>query len=69
MGFAPIGRVVEGMETVDRLYAGYEQAPSQPRIAQEGNAFLEQAFPELDVIESVEVVGDDGGEGVEGGPG
>lgn len=65
MGFAPIGRVVEGMEVVDSLYAGYEQAPSQPRIVQEGNAFLEEAFPELDVIESVEVVGDDGGGGAE----
>lgn len=59
MGFAPVGRVVEGMEVVDDLYAGYEEPPSQPRIMREGNAFLDEAFPELDVIESVEVVGAD----------
>lgn len=60
MGFAPIGRVAEGMEVVDDLYAGYEESPSQPRIMRDGNAFLDEAFPELDVIESVEVVGADG---------
>jgi peptidyl-prolyl cis-trans isomerase A (cyclophilin A) len=60
MGFAPLGRVVEGMEVVDDLHAGYEEPPSQPRILREGNAFLDEEFPELDVIESVEVVGDDG---------
>lgn len=56
MGFAPVGRVVEGMEVVDDLHAGYEEPPSQPRIMREGNAFLDEEFPELDVIESVEVV-------------
>lgn len=60
MGFAPVGRVVEGMEVVDDLHTGYEEPPSQPRIMREGNAFLDEAFPELDVIESVEVVGADG---------
>ncbi|MFW6193566.1 MAG: peptidylprolyl isomerase [Gemmatimonadota bacterium] len=59
MGFAPIGRVVEGMEVVDDLYAGYEEPPAQPRIVRDGNAFLDEEFPELDVIESVEVVGAD----------
>lgn len=57
MGFAPIGEVVEGMEVVDRLHAGYGegaprgQGPSQTRIQAEGDAYLEAEFPELDRVE------------------
>lgn len=56
MGFAPLGRVVEGMDVVDRLYAGYGEGapmgrgPDQGRIVTEGNAYLEREFPELDTI-------------------
>lgn len=63
MGFAPIGEVVEGMDAVDGLYAGYGegaprgQGPEQARIQTEGNAYLEASFPRLDHIEGAEVVG------------
>jgi peptidyl-prolyl cis-trans isomerase A (cyclophilin A) len=56
MGFAPFGRVVEGMEVVDALYDGYGesmprgQGPIQDRIEREGNLYLEEDFPELDYI-------------------
>lgn len=52
MGFAPVGKVVSGMETVDKLYGGYGEGLTQlqGRIAQEGNAFLESKYPELDGI-------------------
>lgn len=66
MGFAPIGEVVEGMEVVDRLYAGYGEGapsgrgPSQPLLQQQGNAYLERDFPELDYIESTEVIDREG---------
>lgn len=55
-GFAPFGRVISGMEVVDKLYAGYgEGAPSgrgpdQSRIQAEGNAYLNRDFPSLDLI-------------------
>lgn len=61
MGFAPVGRVVEGMDVVDELYAGYGEVaprgggPSQQRIVREGNAYLEEEFPKLDYIEATEV--------------
>ncbi len=61
MGFAPIGRVVDGMAAVDSLYAGYGDGPprgngpSQQEILERGNEYLEAEFPELDRIESVEV--------------
>jgi homoserine O-acetyltransferase len=54
-GFAPIGRVVEGMDVVDQLYAGYDEAAGggmrggrQGRMFAEGNAHLDRDFPRLD---------------------
>jgi homoserine O-acetyltransferase len=56
-GFAPIGRVVEGMEVVDRLHSGYGKksgggmrAGQQARLFAEGNAWLDRAFPKLDKL-------------------
>ena len=56
MGFAPFGEVVAGMDVVDALYAGYGEGaprgrgPDQGRMQAEGNAYLERAFPQLDVV-------------------
>jgi peptidyl-prolyl cis-trans isomerase A (cyclophilin A) len=57
-GFAPFGRVVEGMDVVDKLYGGYgEQVTNlQDQIAQQGNAFLKKSFPELDSIKTAVIV-------------
>ena len=56
-GFAPIGRVVSGMEVVDRLYGGYGEtagggmrAGRQDRMLNEGNQHLDRDFPKLDRI-------------------
>lgn len=68
MGFAPIGRVVEGMSVVDSLHAGYGdspprgQGPAQDEILERGNEYLESEFPELDHVESVEVLEGPAGE-------
>ena len=64
LGFAPFGRVVEGMEVLDQLHSGYGETPSrqnQPRIQAEGNAYLEEHFPELDYVVSATVVEPAGG--------
>lgn len=61
-GFAPFGKVIEGMDVVDQLYAGYgEGAPSgrgpdQGRIQMEGNAYLGKDFPELDFVKTATVI-------------
>jgi peptidyl-prolyl cis-trans isomerase A (cyclophilin A) len=55
-GFAPFGRVTGGMDAVERLFAGYGEGaprgsgPLQPRIQEEGEAYLAEEFPNLDRI-------------------
>jgi peptidyl-prolyl cis-trans isomerase A (cyclophilin A) len=58
-GFAPFGKVVTGMEVVDKLYSGYgrRNQPNQPRILREGNAYLTAEYPMLDVIRRATIVG------------
>lgn len=62
MGFSPFGKVVEGMEVVDALHAGYGEGapygsgPRQDRIENEGNTYLSAEFPELDYIKSARIV-------------
>jgi peptidyl-prolyl cis-trans isomerase A (cyclophilin A) len=55
MGFAPIGRVVSGMNHVDAIYSGYGERPDQNLIAAQGNAYLEKQFPRLDYIKTARV--------------
>ncbi len=64
MGFAPIGEVVEGMETVDGFFSGYgEQVTNlQQKIAGEGNGFLDQNFPKLSTIKRAHIVSVNGAE-------
>lgn len=60
-GFAPFGKVIEGMESVDALYGGYGdgpprgRGPNQNKIRMEGNAYLEREFSELSYIKSTKV--------------
>jgi peptidyl-prolyl cis-trans isomerase A (cyclophilin A) len=67
LGFAPIGRVVDGMAVVDSLYAGYGEGPpkgkgpDQERIASEGTRYLSRVYPRMDWIRSATVTR--GGEG------
>lgn len=57
-GFAPIGRVIEGLEYVDEFYAGYGegapsgQGPDQGLIQLRGNSYLKDSFPKLSYISS-----------------
>jgi cyclophilin family peptidyl-prolyl cis-trans isomerase len=61
-GFAPIGKVVQGMDVVERLYSEYGEnsgggmrTGKQARMFEEGNAFLDAEFPKLDRIVSVRI--------------
>ena len=58
MGFSPFGKVISGMEVVDKLYSGYEEriTPLQGEIAAGGNAYLDKEWPKLDYIKRATVV-------------
>ncbi len=55
-GFAPFGKVTEGMEVVDSIYSGHGEKPNQGNIQTQGNAYLEREFPKLDYIKSANIV-------------
>jgi len=62
MGFAPFGKVVEGMPVVDALFSEYGEGapsgrgPAQDRAQMEGNKYLNAEFPRLDFIKSVRIL-------------
>lgn len=62
MGFSPFGKVIEGMEVVDKINGEYGEGaprgrgPDQGRIQAEGNAYLKKAFPNLDYIKSATIL-------------
>ncbi|MGB6852327.1 MAG: peptidylprolyl isomerase, partial [Thermoanaerobaculia bacterium] len=61
--FAPFGRVVEGMEVVDRLYSGYGESAGggmrggkQGKIIAGGNTHLDTEYPLLDRLNRATVL-------------
>ena len=55
-GFAPFGRVTEGMENVDAIESKYGESPGQGSIESGGNAYLQQSFPDLDSVKKMSIV-------------
>jgi len=62
MGFSSFGKVVEGMDVVDKINGEYGEGaprgrgPDQGRIQAEGNAYLKKDFPNLDYIKSATIL-------------
>jgi homoserine O-acetyltransferase len=61
-GFSPIGRVIEGMSVVDRLYGGYGEnsgggvrAGRQGPLMNGGNAYADREYPLLDRLQRIVV--------------
>jgi peptidyl-prolyl cis-trans isomerase A (cyclophilin A) len=60
-GFAPIGKVVEGMDVAERLYNSYGetpprgQGPDPDQIQRIGNDYLESHFPRLDFVKKASI--------------
>jgi peptidyl-prolyl cis-trans isomerase A (cyclophilin A) len=63
--FVPIGRVVQGMEVADSLFANYGEIPSSDpplgnpkRLYAETNKYLDEKFPKLDRILKITIHAD-----------
>jgi peptidyl-prolyl cis-trans isomerase A (cyclophilin A) len=60
-GFAPIGKVVTGMDAVDAFYSAYGdmpprgQGPDPSKIEVLGNSYLESRFPRLDFVKKATI--------------
>jgi peptidyl-prolyl cis-trans isomerase A (cyclophilin A) len=61
-GFSPFGKVIEGMDVVDKINSEYGEGapggsgPDQGRVQMEGNVYLKKDFPNLDYIKSAVIV-------------
>jgi peptidyl-prolyl cis-trans isomerase A (cyclophilin A) len=55
-GFSPFGKVTSGMDVVKKLYSGYGERPDQGAITNQGKAYLDKNFPEIDMIKSATIV-------------
>ena len=51
-GFAPFGRVADGMNVVEKINAQYGEKPQQARIQREGTAYLDKEFGKLDYVKT-----------------
>ena len=60
-GFAPFGRVTQGMDIVDKIYSGYGEGapsgsgPNQEQVQSQGNAYLNKSFAKLDYIKKATI--------------
>jgi peptidyl-prolyl cis-trans isomerase A (cyclophilin A) len=60
-GLVPFGKIVSGMNVVEKLYTSYGdgppngKGPEQAKIQAEGNAYLEKNYPKLDYIKKATI--------------
>jgi peptidyl-prolyl cis-trans isomerase B (cyclophilin B) len=50
MGFAPVGKVIKGMDVAEAINSEYGEKANQGQIQQRGNAYLNEHFPNMDYI-------------------
>ena len=59
-GFAPFGKVVEGMDVIEKLSNAHGERPQQgdapKRMMEEGAEFIKKTYPKLDYIEKATIL-------------
>jgi peptidyl-prolyl cis-trans isomerase A (cyclophilin A) len=58
MKFAPIGKVVEGLDVVRQINGRYGEGPDQEQIGLRGNEYLKANFPDMDFIKEAKIEND-----------
>jgi peptidyl-prolyl cis-trans isomerase A (cyclophilin A) len=53
--FMPFGEVTSGMSVVDKINAKHGEDPDQGQIQNNGNRYLQKAFPDLDFIKKATI--------------
>jgi len=53
--FAPFGRVISGMEAVEKINSEAGEKPNQGAIQSQGNAYLKKEFPKLDYVKTAAI--------------
>ncbi|MCX5757648.1 MAG: peptidylprolyl isomerase [Candidatus Hydrogenedentes bacterium] len=56
MGFAPFGKVIEGMDVVKAITPKYGEQPNQQMIEMQGSAYLKAQFPDMDYIKKATII-------------
>jgi peptidyl-prolyl cis-trans isomerase A (cyclophilin A) len=54
--FAPIGKVIEGMDVVEKFYSGYGGDLDQQALQEGGKVFFEKNFPQFDLIKTAKIL-------------
>lgn len=54
-GFPPIGKIIEGIEVIDKLNPEYGETPSQDSITVSGRKYTEREFPNMDYVIKAEL--------------
>ena len=64
-GFAPFGKVVEGMEVIESFYSAYDEnsgggmrTNKQDQMFEQGNKWLDENFPKLDRLKKARIIKD-----------
>jgi peptidyl-prolyl cis-trans isomerase A (cyclophilin A) len=62
-GFSPFGRIVEGLDNIEKLYSGYGEVaplggsgPDPAKLQMMGDEYAQRSFPRLDTINSAKVI-------------
>ncbi|MGH9143645.1 MAG: peptidylprolyl isomerase [Vicinamibacterales bacterium] len=53
--FAPFGRVISGMDAVEKINPESGEKPNQGSIQSQGNAYLKASFPKLDYVKKATI--------------